>query len=929
MKKTTMKTSRSFFPTVISMVLLTIVLGACSGDSPESLIASSKDYLAKKDAKAAAIQLKNALQKNPNLPEARFLLGSALLDSGDVTGAEVELRKALDLKYSLDITVPVLTRAMLASGKAQKLVDEFGKTKLSGGEPLAALNTTLSSAYASLGKHDIARELLSEALAAYPDYVPARLAEIRETAAIKDITATRTKLDSLLSQHPNNPEALVIKGNLLAFHGDATGALTQYQKAIEAQPSFLPAHSAAIATLLRANKTDEAIKQLDALKKIAPKHPQVYLLDAQVNYQRKDYKTARDSAQQLLKVSPNNPNALQIAGAIEYQLRSYLQAETYLAKALQSAPNLPLARRLLVASHLRSGQPAKAEEALQPVLGRIDQDSALLALAGETYLQQGEPNKAAEYFAKASKLEPENVSKKTSLALAHMAQGNSENAFQELEQISVSDKGITADLALIAAHLRNNQLDKALKAIDSLEKKQPNNPATHNLRARALFAKKDVAGARQSYEKALSINPTFFPAVASLATLDLLENNQENARKRFESLIAADPKNIQAMLALAELKAGAGGGTEEVSSLISKAISAAPSETAPRLTLIQYYLKIKDNKKALAAANEAATAIQDKPEILDALGRTQQLSGDLNQAQITYGKLASLQPASPLPLLRLAEVQFANKNREDGVKNLKKALEIKPDILEAQRALIQIAMESKNKNNALDIARIIQKQRPKEAAGYVFEGDIHAFSGAWSEAINILRNGLKQVASPELAIKLHGSLLASGNPTEAEKTANAWLKEHPKDLAFRMYLGDRASGQKNYALAVSQYQTALSLQPNNSLILNNLAWALGQTKSPKALEYAEKANQLAPNQPAFMDTLAMLLADKGDTAKAIELLRKAVATAPQASAIRLNLAKVLIASEKKDEARKELEALAKIGDKFPGQAEVSQLLKSL
>ena len=144
-----------------------------------------------------------------------------------------------------------------------------------------------------------------------------------------------------------------------------------------------------------------------------------------------------------------------------------------------------------------------------------------------------------------------------------------------------------------------------------------------------------------------------------------------------------------------------------------------------------------------------------------------------------------------------------------------------------------------------------------------------------------------------------------------------------------MYLGDRATRQKNFAQAVNHYQAALDLQPNNALILNNLAWASGQTKSPKALDYAEKANQIAPDQPAFMDTLAMLLADKGETTKAVELLRKALSTAPQASAIQLNLAKVLITSGKKDEARKELDALAKMGDKFPSQAEVSQLLKSL
>ena len=73
----------------------------------------------------------------------------------------------------------------------------------------------------------------------------------------------------------------------------------------------------------------------------------------------------------------------------------------------------------------------------------------------------------------------------------------------------------------------------------------------------------------------------------------------------------------------------------------------------------------------------------------------------------------------------------------------------------------------------------------------------------------------------------------------------------------------------------------------------------------------------------------MLLAEKGESEKAIELLRKAMAISPQAASIQLNLAKVLISVGKKDDARKELEAVAKLGEKFPAQSEVSQLLKSL
>jgi putative PEP-CTERM system TPR-repeat lipoprotein len=924
-----MKTSRQSIPHTISALLLALILGACGGESPESLVSSSKEFLAKKDTKAAVIQLKNALQKNPNLAEARFLLGSALLESGDLAGAELELRKALELKHPADAVVPQLARAMLGLGQAKKMVEEFGGLVLSSREAQAPLKTSLSAAYAALGKEEDARRALAEALEANPEYEPARLADIRETIAQQDIPGAKAKIDTVLTKNPKSAEAIFMRGTLLAIEGNTSGALEQYQKSIEAKPSFQPAHTAIIFSLLQSDKIEDSVKQLDALKKIAPKTPQTYFLDAQVNYQRKEYKAARESAQQLLRLSPNNPNSLQLAGAIEYQLGSYLQAETYLTKAVQSSPKLLLARRMLVANYLRAGQPTKAIDTLQPILGEIDKDSAFLTLAGQAYLQNGDAGKAAEYFTKASKLDPENASKKTSVAVAHLAQGNTESGFQELQRISAEDKGITADLALITAHLKNNQLDKALQAIDVLEKKQPDNPATYNLRARALLAKKDVTGARKSFEKAIAINPTFFPAVASLATLDLADKKPQDAKKRFETVLTADPKNIQALLALAELNAANNGNTDEIAALLGKAVTAAPTDIAPRVALIQHHLKNNDTKKALTAANDALAAMPDKPEILEALGRVQQISGDLNQASISFGKMAALQPASPIPLVRLAEVQIANKSRDDGIKTLKKALEIKPDLLEAQRALIQAALENKNTSEALGIAKTVQKQRPKEAAGYLLEGGILSANQRQTQAIEIYRTGLKASQSPDLAIRLHSALASSGNKVEAEKHAAAWLKENPKDVGFRMYMGDLASAANSHGQAAAYYQSALALQPNNALILNNLAWSSGQIKSPKALEYAEKANELAPNQPAIMDTLAVLTAEKGNTGKAIELLRKAISLAPQAASIQLNLAKTLIKAGNKDDARKELEALAKLGDKFPGQAEVSQLLKTL
>lgn len=923
-----MKTPTSFIRSTISAALLAAFLGACSGDSPEQLIASGKDFLTKNDSKSAVIQLKNALQADPNLGEARFLLGQALLDSGDPAGAEVELRKALDLKFASDQVIPLLARTLLASGQFRKLSDEFGKTELPNNEAQANLKTSLSQALAAQGQREQAASELAAALAAKPDYAPAQLASARNKAGSGDIDGAKAIVDSILAANAKDHEALLLAGSLHAAKGDPKAAIARYREAIAAKPDFLLAHSAVITTLFQQKQPDEAAKQIEAMKKIAPSHPQTLYLEAQAAYQRQDFKAARNVAQQLLKVAPNNPNALQLAGAIEFQMRSYVQAETHLNKVLQKSPNLPLARRLLVSTYLRSGQAAKALEALQPALDDIENDSAMLALAGETYLQNGDAAKSADYFAKAAKLDPGNPAKRTSVAIAHLAQGKSD-ALSELEAIAESDKGTSADLALIAGHLRAGQYDKALKAIDALEKKQPDNPATHNLRARTLLGKKDIAGARASFEKALALNPTFFPAAASLATLDLAEKKPEEARKRFDAVLAADPRHVQALLAVAELRSRTGGSHDEVAELIAKAVTANPQESSPRLVLIQHHLNAKEYKKALTAANEAVAAIPDKPEILDALGRSQQLAGETNQALTTYGKLAGLQPASPLADLRIADIQMGAKNRDEASKHLKKALDIKPDLLEAQRGLIAFAVEDKRSGDALAIARQVQQQRPREAIGFGLEGDIHALAKAWSEAEAAYRRAIKIQPTPDVAVKLHTVLTAAGKPAEAERWAATWNKEHPKDIALRMHLGDIATANRDYNEAAKLYHAALAVQPNNPLLLNNLAWVSGQLKSPKAMEYAEKANRLAPNQPAFMDTLAMLLSDKGEHDKAIALLRKAHELAPQTALIQLNLARVLIKGGQKEAARKELEALAKLGDKFPQQAEIARLQKEL
>ncbi len=229
--------------------------------------------------------------------------------------------------------------------------------------------------------------------------------------------------------------------------------------------------------------------------------------------------------------------------------------------------------------------------------------------------------------------------------------------------------------------------------------------------------------------------------------------------------------------------------------------------------------------------------------------------------------------------MRMAEIQIAAKDNAAALESLRKALAIKPDLVEAQRMLIALDSRPGASRRRWRAARDVQKQRPNESIGYLLEGDIYARQKAWTEAIAAYRNGLKKVG--------HDGSWRSGWPRACAQaravTPRRTTSPHRGSRTIRRIARSgtiwrsRRSKKKDYAgREPSSTRRCSRSQPNDALALNNLAWVAGQLKDPKALEYAEKADKLAPNNPAILDTYGMLLVEKGDTARGVEMLQKAV-----------------------------------------------------
>lgn len=910
-----------------------LLLAGCGQQaaSSASSIDAGRTALAKKDPNAARIHLKAALQEDPNSAEARYLLGRALLDSGDPRGASVELMRAMDARWNDKLVLPPLARAMLLSGQVKKLTELYGEYALEDPAANAEFKVTMANAWGILGDRGRFDAAVKAALASKPDLPAVQIAQARMAINGGQLDGALQTLEDALRRDPASYEGWFLKAQLLTFaKNDPKAGEAAYRKALEIEPAYVPAHAAIVGIRIREHDVAGAKQQAAALRKVLPKHPHTVFIDAQLAMLDNDPKRARELTQALLKWAPENPSVLQLAGAVEGQLGASVLAETYYAKALQINPGLVLARRNLARLYVQMGQPARALRFVEPLIGPASADAEALSIAGDALLQMGDANQAEQLYARATKLRPDDTRFRTASALFHLTRGEADIAFAQLEAIAAESGDTAADMAIVSARLKRHEIEPALKAMDALIAKQPKNAGLHELRGRILVLRKDSAGARAAYDKALALDPQLFAATLSLARLDEAEGKPAEARKRLEAAVEADPRNASARVALATLLERTGASLDDVRAVLAAGVRAGPADPSVRIALVDVLLRKKQINEALAVAQEAVAVFPRDAEALDTLGRTQVLAGDTQQAIATFHALAGVEPTSARAHLRSAEAWTKAGKRDGAIASLRRALEIDPNNLVAQASLVDLLIVDGKPKDALEFARTMQQRQPNAPAGYLLEGAIHVRQKAWDAATAIHRKGLEQVPGrSELAVALHTSLSAGGRHAEAEKFAAEWLRSHPGDADFGYRVALQHLVRGRLAEAEAAFTRLSTQRPNDPMVLNNLAWVLVSRGKPGALGYAERAAELAPRSASVLDTLALAQAADKQFPKAIATQRKAIEIAPGDMTLRLNLARIALQAGDKTLAKGELDRLAAAGLKPPLSDELGRLQKAL
>ena len=915
---------------VLGATLAALAAGCNLSSDPQRSIAKAEEYREKNNYKAAIIEIKNALQKDANHAEARYLLGITYYDNRDYRLAEQELRRALELKYAPDKVMPALAKSLLNLGEFQKVLDQVPLEGISGNMPQAEVLTLRARASIGLGRISQASEMLEQALAKQPEFADALVEQARIAAGNKKLDESARLIERAIASSPKHVDAWLSKGELARLGADQAGMLAANQKVLEMEPTNTTARLNIASLHIANNRLDEARKLIAQTRAHDPGSIMALHLQALVDYRAHDFKKANDVMQQVLKVAPNFMPGVLLAGAVLAELGSHEQAQTHIGRVLERAPDNLYARKLMISTLARSGQMQRAIEVLQTGLKQAPTDNELQTLAGELYLQNGEFAKAAEYFDATTKRDPKNAAVRAKLGISRMASGETDRAFADLESaVQLDSTKYQTDMVLIVSYLRRGSYDQALKAMESLEKKQPNNPTTFNLKAIIYLGKKDIPNARKNFERALELLPTFMAAATNLAQLDLQEKNPKGARARLESVLDKDKGNVQALLALAELGPALGATQKEQLDWLERARKANPQSIQPQLLLARLHFQMGDAKKALEVAQQAQASSPDNPQFLDLLGAAQISNGQIEQGLTTYRNLVKLQPKSPVALFRLAAAQAAAADQNAARETLKQALSLKPDFVDAQATLVPLEIRAKRYAEALIIAQQVQKQNAKNPIGHLLEGDVQMAQAKFPQAIKAYEAAFALAKSSNVMVKLHNGYVAAGKVEEADTQLAQWLKASPDDLAVRLYAAEFALKRQRYKEAIVHYEWLLQKQPENVLVLNNLSWSYYQTKDDRALALAERAYKLVPENPSVADTLGTMLIERGNAARGVELLEKAAKAAPNIAEIHFHLAQGWIKTGDKSKARGELERALSINEKFSDHQEALNLLKQL
>ncbi len=901
----------NMFRVVLTLLFVygTIFSSGVYADKKQDLLTEAQQYLEKSEWRAGIIQLKNALKEDPEFVAARLLLGKTYIQLGDGAGAEKELRRARKYGASLAQWGAPLAEAYLLQRKSSDLLSEIKPSNELDGTLQANIEVMRAAAYLQLDRNIEAEKAFKRSLELAPNSVRVLLGNARYAASKNELAEASNFVESALKSEPKNFLAWTLKGELARQKQDYSEAQRAFNNALENNENHMPAQLGIAATLIALRDFGEAKQQLDKLLTKAPQHPLINYLSAVIYFEKRDLDATEAALQKVFRVMPKHLPSLLMMGSVQYAKNQFEQAANYLSQFHVANKTHVPAVKLLAATRLKLKEPKKALKVLRAAEKNVGDDPQFLSLLGTAYLQSGQLDKGSEYLEKAVQIAPDAASIRTQLGLSYLASGDTEQAVSTLESaVELGHDVMQADILLILAHLKDKKFDKALTVAKAFAKKHPENPLPHNFMGAAYLGKENIAAARTQFNKALKIKPSYVSAIMNLAQLDEREKNIKGAKQRYQQVLKLKKGHIGASMAMAKIAAVENNETKMVAFLESS-INAHPGAIQPSVSLANYHIQKDNPLRAVEILTHSRQQFPNNFVVLEKLGRAQILAKNPTNAVSTLKNLVKHYPQMAKAHFLLGQAEAATEDSRSAKRHFKKAIQLDNKFMEGHIGLAALALKEKQYDEVRKIGKSLQKAFPKQAAGWILEGDAFFQQDKLKKAVKAYTKAYPIGKNTALTLKLASVQNKIGKSKEATSTYQSWLEINPSDLPVRVAYAEHLQAQNHIQEAVANYEKAVQQQPNHVAILNNLAWLYTGMKDKRALQYGAKAFELASNNPAVADTYGWALTNLGDAKRGLVLLQQASMQAPHMAEIKYHLSVALAKNGKTEQARKELQRL--------------------
>ncbi len=564
-----------------AIALAIAVLTACTGSS-DSRLAEIRQLHAAGDFQASIAPLRSLLQRDPSLPEANFLLGIALVQTGKPVLAVTPLRKAAE-DPDHGVTAGTLLAALLSSNQQhQAAAAAAGRVIELDSENLLALQVRAAS-FLRTGRDE---EALSDARLAVeisPGALQARVLEAvaldrlgrrdeaaeaearlfeaareadQEGAEVRSCVTLallhhelgnagrgRATIDGCLGRFPSDPFVLQQASTLYDLAGEADAATDLWRSALAAEPDRESLYPLLAARLERQGRLDEARAVLESAAKRFGDAASLTQL-ARFHQLRGDFAAASATLDRALEAS-GEPDVELTVIKVELLIET---GELDDAEQLIEEIEVPVYRELLRGRVLAArGRDAEALEAFEAGIAQAPSHAAARFLAGATAERLGLIDKAIFHYREATQADAGATDAPLALARLLLARGRAPEAAQAASVALAARPRVAAGALVIGARAEaaTGDVETARMYIERLEQ-------LPGQQLRALVERADLAARFEGPGEAVRIleqSGLDFTAPESAEPLLLLTRNlvalgrSEEAVALFDAAIARDPES--------------------------------------------------------------------------------------------------------------------------------------------------------------------------------------------------------------------------------------------------------------------------------------------------------------------------------------------------------------------------------------------------